>query len=1150
MELYQIRQHSRIDGTNRNPNAVEDLKFLRWNNTLGYMEYVSIGLNTLNDDGLVKKGYDSSAGNYVWKLDSSKNPDWREELYLSMVAVDGTEGVFTMSDGSEYRLDLSVGTDVNISAGNGMNFSNITGVGSVVLGTPSQITSSSSDSVSATSHTHSLDITGVTPGTYAVATITVDSKGRITAASEGSTSVANSQYSVSGDGSIATPFQLVNDVATPAVNQYYGTDATGTRGFFDITTFTGVTDEHIRDVTAAFIQDGTGISWFHDDPSDTLTPTITLNPFDTDDLSEGTLNLYYTDGRARQAISLVTSAGLSTMTYDNTSGIFTFNPVTTTQVRNLFSASFPIGYNASTGNISWLGDAEEEDPGNGTKQISQPSHGFSVLQAVRLDNTSGLWVLAQADSDINSGTMGIVKEIIDANNFIIQYSGILTVTPNPFAEGMWYFLSTTTAGVIEVEPTYNLGEVREFIGTGTEEGILLEIDLGDVITGLELGEFPTGTVTSVGAGNGMDFPAISASGNVTLGTPSTITSITSNGVTATSHTHALDLTGVIAGTYSYANITVDDKGRITNASDGSVPITVINVTNSITGDGSIGTPLKLVNDEASPSPNYYYGTNALGTLGYHELTGIGGSTTVNTGAGMDFVSFSSSGSVIMGTPTTLTKLTINQALGTSHEHIVDMSTWDLTDIGDVDNSPTEGDFLQKTASGWATASVPASGSWNLDLNGIFQEIIASGDNVNFKAGSNMNMSYDSGTNTLEFNSTAQPPVYAHNPNAVIGIRGALYSYDTINGTAAALVGSPGYTIVPELPYINRLTISIGNYIFIANSNVLHRYNINTGESKSVVAGINTIQFLVEAGDGIYAIGKGRCYHVDINTMIATDYGNTRSSGTTEAATTAIHPLTGREYIVFFNDSSRFHHKEIKATYSGSDTADWSYSSKISGADKASIYQMVPIQVNNRSEGNIVLYDVDNFTLTFGDISFILSNSLGYTKRILLDIPSEHDFTESGSIFNSDSDGIAFTDISYADVDSTIPTSYITATPYKYSGYKVTADQGIYLAESNLGVITNAKEYKQVLSAMVRCMHTEYVDVGGGDTKTNVIIGGDSGFVYTHTTDQDPMVFNSKEVLIITSPDRSTVMQTQSFIDFVYYDSNYTPIANYNNIITS
>jgi len=50
-----------------------------------------------------------------------------------------------------------------------------------------------------------------------------------------------------------------------------------------------------------------------------------------------------------------------------------------------------------------------------------------------------------------------------------------------------------------------------------------------------------GTVTSVAAGNGMNFTTINSSGSVTLGTPSALTSITTNSVTSNSHTHSIEI---------------------------------------------------------------------------------------------------------------------------------------------------------------------------------------------------------------------------------------------------------------------------------------------------------------------------------------------------------------------------------------------------------------------------------------------------------------------------------------------------------------------------------------------------------------------------------------------------------------------------------
>lgn len=52
-----------------------------------------------------------------------------------------------------------------------------------------------------------------------------------------------------------------------------------------------------------------------------------------------------------------------------------------------------------------------------------------------------------------------------------------------------------------------------------------------------------GTVTSVSAGDGMNFTTITSSGDITLGTPSTLTNATTNSATGTTHTHELDLSG-------------------------------------------------------------------------------------------------------------------------------------------------------------------------------------------------------------------------------------------------------------------------------------------------------------------------------------------------------------------------------------------------------------------------------------------------------------------------------------------------------------------------------------------------------------------------------------------------------------------------------
>jgi len=61
----------------------------------------------------------------------------------------------------------------------------------------------------------------------------------------------------------------------------------------------------------------------------------------------------------------------------------------------------------------------------------------------------------------------------------------------------------------------------------------------------------TGTVTSVAAGNGMNFTTITGSGTVTMGTPSAITSSSTSAASGTTHSHAITGAAFLAGTQTF-----------------------------------------------------------------------------------------------------------------------------------------------------------------------------------------------------------------------------------------------------------------------------------------------------------------------------------------------------------------------------------------------------------------------------------------------------------------------------------------------------------------------------------------------------------------------------------------------------------------------
>ena len=66
------------------------------------------------------------------------------------------------------------------------------------------------------------------------------------------------------------------------------------------------------------MQNGTGISFVYNDIANTLTPTVTLAPFTTDDLAQGASNLYLTNEAIDDRVAaLVQNTSTVTWTYND-----------------------------------------------------------------------------------------------------------------------------------------------------------------------------------------------------------------------------------------------------------------------------------------------------------------------------------------------------------------------------------------------------------------------------------------------------------------------------------------------------------------------------------------------------------------------------------------------------------------------------------------------------------------------------------------------------------------------------------------------------------------------------------------------------------------------------------------------------------------
>lgn len=85
--------------------------------------------------------------------------------------------------------------------------------------------------------------------------------------------------------------------------------------------------------------------------------------------------------------------------------------------------------------------------------------------------------------------------------------------------------------------------------------------------------------------------------------------------------------------------------------------------------------------------------------------------SITAGNGMNFSEITSTGAITLGTPSTLTESTTNQATGTTHTHAIDLSTFELDDLGDVP-APTALYYLRRnagnTAYEWIDPAIGAS----------------------------------------------------------------------------------------------------------------------------------------------------------------------------------------------------------------------------------------------------------------------------------------------------------------------------------------------------------------------------------------------------------------------------------------------------------
>ncbi len=465
--------------------------------------------------------------------------------------------------------------------------------------------------------------------------------------------------SLSGDGTVGTPAKLLNDAASPGNNQYYGTNASGTKGWYSNLVITA--DSLQGDGTAAspvkldndnnapgnnkvYATDGSGVKGWRDFPaaSSTINTTESL----TGDGSIGT---------PAKLVGDAASPGNSKYYGTDTGGTKGYHSLPAIVV----STTNSLNGDGSGGSPIQL-DGDSNAPGNnyyyGTD--GSGSKGFYTLPSIQIttgDSLQGVGTVGdpvKLDNDAASpgnnkvyGTDGSGAKgwrDFPANTSTIYSSMSLNgdgsigdpvkLDGDNDTPGNSKYYGTNSGGTkgfydITVSVTHSLD------GTGAS-GSPLQLDGdsaspgNDKVYGTNSGgtkgwrDFPTPTVTSTNSLNGDGSP----------GSPLQLDG--DNNAPGNSKYYGTNGSGT--------------KGFYDLPAGGSTVTTA----DSLNGDGSGGSPIRLDGDDNAPGATKYYGTNGAGTKGFYSLPTVDGSETkVNAGANISVTGSGTIGSpyVIAGT---------------------------------------------------------------------------------------------------------------------------------------------------------------------------------------------------------------------------------------------------------------------------------------------------------------------------------------------------------------------------------------------------------------------------------------------------------------------------------------------------------------------